>query len=290
MTWRWPVMLGFISPALLLYGIFLLYPMVAGVSLSFTDSTGLGSAAFIGLQNYQRLITDPEFLNALKNAFCYALLVVVLQNALGLAMAIAAGNTPVIRNLLRVALFTPSMVAPLIVGFIWSYIYFPIGGGLNEFLKQIGLGSFQRAWLGDSNTALIAVALVNVWMYAGYSAAIYLANYLAISQELLDAAALDGARGWIKFWRVEWPLMAPSTTVNVVLTSIGTLRVFELPFILTKGGPAGASDVPSLLIYRSAFTANQFGYASAIGITLAIIIVVISSVLSSVLRAREADL
>lgn len=282
--------LAFLAPALLVYGVFLLYPALLGVQQSLTDSTGIGVSSFVGLKNYLRLLGDTEARAAFRNVALYAAFVTVVQNALGLAFASALSGLPAVRNLLRVALITPSMIAVLIAGFVWSYIYSPLGGPLNALLARLGLGSWQHVWLGDPATALLAVAAVNIWMFAGYSAAIFLAGYLSIPQEVHDSAQIDGATGWRRFWHLDWPMLAPATTVNVTFTLIGSSKVFELPFVLTKGGPGDATQVPGLLIYQNAFSGQRFGYAAALAVVMAVLVIVAASAQSTWLRHREARL
>ena len=290
MIMRWPSALAFLAPALLLYGLFTLLPAVLGVQLSLTDSTGVGLSHFVGLANFARMIHDPQALIALRNIIVYVVFVTIVQNALGLAFAVALARTPRVRGALRVALLAPSMLSALIVGFVWSAIYSPLGGALNELLKVAGLGALTRTWLGDPTTALFAVGFVNVWMFAGYSTAIWLAGYLSIPQEIQDSAAMDGAGAWHRFWQIEWPMLAPAATVNLTLTFIGAAKVFDLPFVMTKGGPDDATQVPGLLIYQNAFAGYRFGYAAALALVFALIILLASGVQSSLLRAREERL
>jgi len=284
---RWPLALLFLAPALVLYGVFTLLPAGLGVGLSLTNSTGVGSAQFVGLDNFARMFTDPVVGIALRNVLIYVVFVTVVQNALGLAFALALAQTPSVRNFLRAALLTPSMISALIAGFVWSSIYSPLGGGLNEALKAIGLGGLARAWLGDSSTALIAIAVVNVWMFTGYSAVIWLTGYLSIPQELLDSAALDGANGWQRFRYIEWAMLAPAATVNLTLTLIGASKVFELPLVMTRGGPGDVTQVPGLFIYHTAFSGNRFGYGTALALSFALIVVLVSTLQSHYLRNRE---
>jgi raffinose/stachyose/melibiose transport system permease protein len=203
----------------------------------------------------------------------YAAVVVVVQNGLGLLFASLLFRRPRVRKSLNVVLLTPTLVSPVMAAFIWSYLFAP-DGGINALLGLLGLDSLQHVWLGDTSTALYSVAAVNIWMFTGYSCAIFLAGYMSVPTELLDAAAVDGASGWQRFRSVEWPMLAPALTVNVTLSLIGSLKVFEFPLVLTNGGPAGATDTLTMLVYR-----NVFG-----GL---VTVVVLSSATSSLLRLRE---
>lgn len=281
------VALAFLAPALLVYSLLIVYPALNGFYLSFTDSDGVSHANFVGLKNYIKMFSEPSFFNALRNTVVYAILVTLMQNGLGLILALWMGKLAWLRNSARVALFIPGMLSALIVAFVWSYIYNPLSGGLNALLSAVGLESLTRVWLGDPHTALVAVAVVNAWMYAGHSATIFLANYLNIPSELKESAELDGASGWTLFWYIEWPMLAPATTVTTVITVIGALKVFELPFILTQGGPGGATTVLNLEIYRRAFSGNDFGYGTALTVVLLLLIVGLVLLQTRVLQARE---
>ncbi|NJI61559.1 sugar ABC transporter permease [Microbacterium oxydans] len=281
------VALGFLLPALVVYGLLILYPLVNGLWLSFTDSSGGPRANFVGLEQYSRLFTDGEVIRAVGTTVLYAVIVVVLQNLFGLLLARALYNRPRIRKPVSVLILMPTLVAPVMASFIFSYLYAP-DGTINEVLRALGLDSLTRIWLGETSTALGAVALVNIWMFAGYSAAIFLAGYLALPADVLEAADLDGATGFRRFRTIEWPLLAPSLTVNITLSLIGSLKVFEFPFVLTNGGPAGSTTTLTLLVYRKVFGgAGEFAYGVTIAVLLLVIVVVLSSVATSVLRMRE---
>ncbi|MFC7626017.1 carbohydrate ABC transporter permease [Microlunatus sp. GCM10028923] len=281
------VALGFLLPALAVYGLFIVYPLANGLWLSLTDSRGGPKADFVGLEQYSRLLTDGEVLRAVRTTVVYAFGVVVFQNIFGLLMARAMYNRPRIRKLVSVLILMPTLVAPVMASFIFSYLYAP-DGTINQVLRGLGLESFTRIWLGNPDTALAAVALVNTWMFAGYSAAIFLAGYLALPADVLEAADLDGASGFRRFRTVEWPLLAHSLTVNITLSLIGSLKVFEFPFVLTNGGPAGSTTTLTLLVYRKVFGgAGEFAYGVTIAVLLLVIVVVLSSVATSVLRMRE---
>jgi raffinose/stachyose/melibiose transport system permease protein len=290
MTWNRSTIWLFLFPALLIYGMFTVYPTVSGLALSFTDSTGIGQSNFIGMTNYLRLFEDPVIKTVLVNTLIYTSFVTIVQNGLGLLLAIWLANVPSIRDGLRVAFIAPAMLSGLVLGYVWSYLLSPLGGPLNETLKLLGLGTLSRVWLGDPSIALIVVASVHVWMYVGYSTAIFMTGYLSLPRELLDSAEIDGASGLKRFWYVEWPLLAPATTVAVTLSLLGSSKAFDLPFILTNGGPGDATRLTSLAIFQNAFAAQRFGYGAAIAVVTTLLVIAISSVVSSALRRREAVL
>jgi raffinose/stachyose/melibiose transport system permease protein len=285
---RWYTALAFILPAFLIYSLGVLYPAARGLSYSFTEFSGVGEARFVGLENYQRIFANASSLEAIRNTLVYAVIVVVVQNVFGLALAVWMGNNRVLRDFTRVALFTPSILSGVVVGFLWTYIYAP-DGALNGILVAIGLGSLQQIWLGDPMLALGAVATVQVWMFTGQTAAIYLANYLNIPQDLRDSAIIDGAGFWQRFRYIEWPLLGPATTISVTLTLIGALRVFDLPWLLTQGGPINATEVLGISIFRAAFREQRFGYGAALSTVLAVFVLAVAIVQVRFLRSREVQ-
>lgn len=286
-TKRPAVAAGFLLPSIVIYGLLLLYPLFSGLWLSLTDSRGGPRSAFVGAEQYVRMASDSEVWRALGVTLAYALIVVVLQNLLGLLFARALYHRPRIRKVVSVLIMLPTLVAPVMASLIFSAIYAP-EGALNSLLRAVGLDGFTRIWLGDPQTALWAIALVNIWMFAGYSAAIFLAGYLALPADVLEAADLDGASGWRRFRAIEWPLLAPALTVNITLALIGSLKVFEFPLIMTNGGPAGATTTLTMLIYRKVFgNAGEFAYGVTIAVLLLAVVVVCSTAVTAVLRRRE---
>ncbi|MGW1023170.1 carbohydrate ABC transporter permease [Streptomyces sp. NPDC002577] len=283
---RRATMAAFLLPAIAVYSLFMLYPLARGVYLSLTDSLGGPIAHFVGMDQYQAMADDPKVTAALWHTVLYAVVVVVVQNGLGLLFASMLFRRPKVRKVLNVVLLTPTLISPVMAAFIWSYLFAP-SGGLNAMLDAVGLGGLRHVWLGDPSTALYAVAAVNIWMFTGYSCAIFLASYMNLPTELLEAAALDGASGWRRFRNIEWPLLAPALTVNVTLSLIGSLKVFEFPLVLTNGGPAGATDTLTLLVYRNIFGGGKFAFGVALSVLLLVTVVVLSSATNSLLRLRE---
>ncbi|MGW6278620.1 carbohydrate ABC transporter permease [Kribbella sp. NPDC055071] len=279
----------FLAPAVLIYGLFVLYPLVRGVLLSFTDNTGGPVSNFVGLTQYKSLLRDPTALDALGHTVLYAAVVLVVQTTLGLFAASVLAHRRRIRRPVSSLLLLPALISPVMASFIWSYLYRP-DGGINNLLGAFGLQALQRVWLGDTSIALYAVAVVNIWMFVGYSCVIFLAGYAGIPQELLDAAGIDGANRWQRFRLVEWPLLAPALTVNVTLSLIGSLGVFDFPLVLTNGGPVDSTNTLALLIYRELFNNSNFAMGAATAMLLLVLVVVVSTAASVLLRRRERAL
>jgi raffinose/stachyose/melibiose transport system permease protein len=276
----------FLLPAAAVYGTFILYPLVRGVLLSFTDNTGGPVSNYVGLRQYQSLLHDPQVVPALQHTIVYALVVVTAQTALGLLAASLLARRVRVRRLVSNVLLLPALISPVMASFIWSYLYRP-DGGINTLLSHVGLGFLQQVWLGNPSIALFAVAVVNIWMFVGYSCVIFLTGYAGIPQDVLDAAAIDGANGWQRFWRIEWAMLAPALTVNVTLSLIGTLGVFDFPLVLTNGGPAGSTSTLALVIYQDIFDYSDFGRGSATAVLLLALVLVVSSAATALLRRRE---
>jgi len=275
------------APALALYTLIVLYPLVQGARLSLTDSIAGGPGAFVGLDNFLALADDSRVMRALGITVAYAVVVVVVQNAIGLALARALYRRIRVQRAISVLVLLPTLMSAVMAAFIWTYLFAP-DGGINHILRALGLGTFEQIWLGDPATALWSIALVNVWMFAGYSCAIFLAGYMSLPSELLDAAQVDGARGWRQFASVEWPLLAPALTVNITLALIGSLKVFELPLVMTNGGPAGATTTLSIVIFDKIFGGEgNFAYGVTISILLLAVVVVLASTTQALLRKRE---
>ncbi len=281
---------AFISPALLLLAMFGLLPILvaAGVSLTDLDIGGLGNpetVRFIGLDNYERLFSDPGFWKALQTTAFFVVVGVPVIIAVSLAVAVAL-NTSESRffRALRAFYFLPAITAIVAIALIWGYLYNSQFGLLNHLLDQVGLGPV--GWLSDPTSARFSVALVAVWRATGLNIIIFLAALQSVPKEYHEAAALDGAGRWTTFWRVTFPLLRFALFFVTVTTLIGWLQFFDEPYVLTKGGPVGATTSISLFIFENGFSLNQFGYASAGSIVLLILIAVVTAVQ---LRMRGSD-
>lgn len=277
----------FMAPALIVLTVFFVYPIGLTLYYSFTDFTGVGQPEFAGLKNYDRILSRSRYPEALKITLIFTVLVVTIQTTAGLFIAAMLQRLPAVRNFARAALFTPAMMSFVIVGYIWQFIYSPYNGGLNAILTSVGLEHLTRGWLGDPSTALVAIAIAHVWMFTGYTTAIFLAGFANIPGDIDEAGRLDGASSWQRFRHLELPLLAPSLTINVMLSTIGTLKTFELPFIMTRGGPDGATRTFSLEIIENLFGAYKFGFASALSIVMLVIVIVVAFIQNKYLRERE---
>jgi raffinose/stachyose/melibiose transport system permease protein len=281
------VAVAFMAPALAMYLALIVYPLVQGLVLSTTDSKIGNAGDFVGLKNYLALANDSDVMRALGVTVAYAVVVVIVQNAVGLALARALYMRPRIRQLGSTLILVPTLMSATMVAFVWNSLLAP-DGAINSLLRSLGLSALTHVWLGDPSTALWAIAVVNIWMFAGYSAAVFLAGYMNLPAELIDASNVDGAAGWRRFVSIEWPLLAPATTVSVTISLIGSLKVFELPLILTKGGPAGSTTTLTKLIFDKIFGGlGSFAYGATIAVLLLVVVVVFAGVTQALLRRRE---
>lgn len=281
----WP----FVVPALVVYGVVVLYPSAAGAVYAFTDWSGVGGFSFVGLDNFRALLHDGRALESVTNTLLLTAAVVVVQNGIGLLLALGVHGGVGSRSVLRLVFFAPAVVSPVMVAVLWKYVYNPQdGAGLNGLLGAVGLGALRRDWLGDPSLALWSVAAMVVWQYAGYSVVVFLAGLQGVPAELHEAARIDGAGSWQRFRHVTWPLLAPALTVNVMLSTIGGLKLFDQVYAATYGGPGTASETLSTVLYKEAFVYGKFGYSTAVALVLALFVAAVSLLQLHALRAREA--
>ncbi|MEU7858156.1 sugar ABC transporter permease [Nonomuraea sp. NPDC049141] len=273
----------FAAPALVVYAAVVLYPSLAGMLYAFTDWSGIGAdKSFVGLANFQKLLHDDQAMDSIGNTLLLTVAIVVVQNGVGLLLALGVHAKLKSRALLRVVFFAPVVVSPVMVAFLWKYIYNPDpSAGLN------GLLGLQVDWLGDPSLALWSIAATVVWQYAGYSMVIFLAGLEGVPRELHEAAMIDGAGTLQRFRYVTWPLLAPALTINLMLSTIGGLKLFDQIFAATNGGPGYATETLSTVLYKQAFVFGKFGYSTAIALVLALFVAAVSLVQVYYLRGRE---
>lgn len=279
------VPLWFLLPGLLIYGGIVLVPSIIGASYSFTDASSGFGGNFIGFQNFIAIFSDTATLGPLWQTLVMAFGVMVLQNVLGLAIAVALNSRIKSRNVLRVLFFMPFVISPLVAGYLWKYLLAP-DGAVNQFLQAAGLGSLAQPWLGQPTLALWSLIIAVVWQFTGSSMVIYLAGLQSVPPEILEAAALDGAGGARRFWNVVRPFLFPALTVNLTLSLISGLRLYDQIIAMTNGGPGGSTDSISTVIYRTAFQFGQFGYGSALALVLTVLIIALSTLQYSALRKQ----
>jgi raffinose/stachyose/melibiose transport system permease protein len=277
----------FVLPALSLFGFVVLVPSVRGVYYAFTDWNGLDPTfAVVGMGNFTALWADPDAVQAVGHTLLIAVSITIIQNGLGLLLALGVDTIIKSRNLLRVLLFAPAVITPIVVAYLWRNLLSP-DGAVNSLLGAVGLESWRQDWLGDPQLALWSVVAVIVWQFAGYSMVIFVAGLQSIPKEINEAATLDGTGAVRRFWSVTRPLLAPAFTINLMLSIIGGLKLFDQVYALTGGGPGHATDTISTLIYKDAFTLGEFGYSIALAVVLTMIVAVVSAGQYAVLSRNE---
>ncbi|MBB5788741.1 carbohydrate ABC transporter permease [Jiangella mangrovi] len=281
------VSLWFAVPALAVYAVVVLYPVASGVYLAFTDWNGLSATrAFTGLENLRTFLGDGDAMGALIHQLIIATVFPLIQNVVGLALAVALNSRIKSRYVLRTVFFAPAVMTPIIIAFLWQYIY-STDGTLNTVLGAVGLDGLRQSWLGDPDLALWSIIAVIIWQFTGYAMVIYLAGLQAIPGELLEAAQIDGAGRVTTFVRVVIPLLAPSITINVVLSTIMGLKIFDQVYAMTGGGPGNATQTLTGYQYQQAFTLGNFGYGTTVALVLAAIVSVVAALQYKVLRRNE---
>jgi len=262
---------------MLLFAFVVLVPTVRGVYYAFTDWDGLSpDFSFIGLDNFTEMSRDPDAKQAIWHTLLIAVSITVIQNGVGLLLALGVNSAIKSRNVLRVFLFAPAVVTPIVTAYLWRNLLGP-DGAVNSLLRTVGLSSWQQDWLGDPHLALWSVVTVIVWQFAGYSMVIFLAGLQSVPKEIYEAAAMDGTGPVRRFWWVTRPLLAPAFTINLMLSIIGGIKLFDQVYALTGGGPGHATDTLSTLIYKDAFTLGEFGYSIALAVVLTVIVAVAST-------------
>lgn len=287
-----------LAPALIVVLVFVTAPLVSALLYSAFSWNGLARGDFVGLDNFRTVLFQEPFStwtwNALRNNVIVFAALMVFQNGTAFLIAYLLLKGMPGHRFHQVAIFIPVILSSVIIGAMWKLFLNPLFGLVNQALIAVGLESWAQPWLGQSSTALGSLIFVNIWHWLGFPALVYLAGMQRITRETFEAARLDGASDWAIMKDIVWPLVAPATTVVVILTFIGSFNWFELPYIMggIDGAPAGATDVLGLYFYRTAFGSatsglQDFGRASALAVLMFIVIALVSVVWTRALRRRE---
>lgn len=283
-----PGAVGFalVAPSLLVFLGFVAVPIVAVFLTSFTRWTGfnVNDLEWIGLGNYVGLFNDPIFVRAFIHTLVFTIATTLLLNIVGFGLAVLVNTRVRGSTLLKAALFLPVLLSPVIVGLMWSGLLRGVGGGLNQFLDFVGLIDRPIFWLGEWRFALGAIILATVWQFAGYDMILYYAGLQNVPNSLLEAAELDGAGFFGKLRHVVIPSLYHVMSVVILLNVIGGLRIFDIVYVMTRGGPNRSTEVLATYMYEQGFQLNAMGIASAIAIVIVILAVVASVIRLRVLR------
>ena len=273
----------FILPALIIYLLFSIIPFLYTIYYSFTDYTDMNpiNLHFVGLKNYIKVLQTPVMLAAIKNSVIYAILLTGFQTLLGLPLAFVLNQKLKSRNLLRAVFFFPAVFSSLIIGYLWNFIMSSSDFGLiNNILHQLGLGTLN---FFTSNNALYSVILTQIWQWTGWAMVIFLANLQSISPDLYEAAEIDGANGLKKFMYVTLPLMCPSVKIVIVTGLIGGMKVFDIIYSMTSGGPGDATQTVMTVMMKKGISEGFYSTGSAFGVCFFIIVLAISAIVTKLM-------
>jgi raffinose/stachyose/melibiose transport system permease protein len=274
-------------PTLGLLAVLLVYPVVYGLDLSLNRTVGFEVSAPVGLEHYARaLFGDAVFRQGLVNTLLLTLAAVVLQTGLGLVLAMLVSESRHATTLFRVAFVVPFVLAPVAAGAVWRFLYAPFYGIVPSIGEIVGVDASQAAPLADPRSAIWAIVIVLAWRFAGFSMVVYLAGMRSIPRDLYEAADLEGIGRLQRLRRITGPLLWPQTFALVLLTTIGTLRIFDLVWIMTAGGPDHATETVATYVYTTAFRSVDVGYAQAMAMILMVLIIALAFIEYRLLNPR----
>ena len=285
------VTMGFIAPAFLFFTLFIIVPTIASVYYSFTSWDGLNPVVkFVGLANYKEIFTSARFGNALRNTVILTEFISILENSMALILALIVDNVKWGKNFFRSAFYVPVLISGIVSGFIWKIMYNYNFGAINSIFRSIGMGEACQDWLGNPKLALIMVGVVLIWKGAGYYMIIYLASLQSVPTDVVEAAAIDGASPIQRFKAITLPLISGAFTINLTLSLINGLKVFDQISVMTDGGPGFTTETIVYLLYKVGFNEGRQGFGTAVGIVLLFIILILNAVQQSILKRREVQL
>lgn len=262
-------------------------PFVYGVYLTFTDWNGVSQAKhFIGFTNYAGVIKDGQFWTSLLLTFKYVIIVVILVNVIAFAIGYLLTRGIKGQNFFRAGFFTPNLIGGIVLGYIWQFVFSRVFVNIGE---STGWSLFDISWLSDPDKAFAAMVLVSVWQLSGYMILIYVAGFMGLSEDVLEAASLDGASGFTKLRYIILPLMMSSVTICLFLTLSRAFMVYDVNLSLTAGGPYGSTEMAAMHVYEKAFTSRQFGVGQAEALILFIVVACISGLQVYLTKKKEVE-
>jgi raffinose/stachyose/melibiose transport system permease protein len=274
----------FLIPGGLLLLAVIIVPFLMNLALSLTEWEGVGEPRWVGADNYRELLGDAEFWASFRHNIAVTLAMAVIPTFLGLVLAaglfdfVGKRFGPRTAAFLRACIYLPQVLPIAVAGIVWSWILAPDNGALNELLGLAGLESLQQDWLGDPGKALFSVMGVMVWVQVGFPLVIFMAGLQRVDPALYEAAEIDGASWWLRFWHITIPQIRPEIFVALLWCTIASLKAFAFVYVLTKGGPGGATSVPSYYSFENFFDNTRVGYGAAVATVLALIIIALTVV------------
>ena len=268
----------FLAPTVIGLGLFTFLPILASVVLAFFSWDIITPPRFVGLENFADIAADPTIRVSFLNTIGFVVVAVTLQLAVALVLAVLVNTRMprLLKSFFRSVLFFPLVLSAASVSIIMGYLFNENFGLVNHILNLLGMADVP--WLTSTHGAMIVVVLVYVWQNFGFSFLLFLGGLSSIPKEVYEAAQVDGATGWKQFWRITFPLVSPTTLVASVMAIISALQIFDQPYVLTRGGPGDSTRTAVMVIYESAFKQLEFGRASAIGIVLTVVIMLVTAI------------
>ena len=277
----------FALPGMFCFFAVVIIPFLYGVYLTFTDWDGVSSEKnFIWFENFKGVIRDGEFWTSLLLTFKYVILVVVLVNVIAFVIAYLLTRGMKGQNFFSAGFLTPNMIGRIVLGYIWQFVFSRVFVSIGE---STGWGLFEASWLSDPDLAFAALVLVTVWQLSGYMILIYVAGFMGLSEDVMEAASIDGASGWMKMRKIVLPLMMSSITICLFLTLSKAFMVYDVNLSLTSGGPYGTTQMAAMHVYEKAFTSRQFGVGQAEALILFIVVACISGLQVYLTKKQEVE-
>lgn len=278
---------GFALPGMFCFFAVVILPFVYGVYLTLTDWNGVSSVKnFVGPTNFLSVLKDSQFWTSLLLTFKYVIFVVIIVNIMAFAIAYLLTRGIKGQNFFRAGFFTPNLIGGLVLGYIWQFVFSRVFVGIGE---ATGWSLFEASWLSDPNLAFAALVLVSVWQLSGYMILIYVAGFMGLSQDVMEAASIDGATGWVKLRSIILPLMMSSITICLFLTLSRAFMVYDVNLSLTAGAPYGTTEMAAMHVYEKAFTSRQFGVGQAEALILFVIVAIISGIQVYLTKRQEVE-
>ena len=277
----------FALPGLFCFLAVVIVPFIYGVYLTFTDWDGVSSEKhFIWFENFKGVIRDGEFWTSLLLTFKYVIVVVILVNVIAFVIAYLLTRGIKGQNFFRAGFFTPNLIGGIVLGYVWQFVFSRVFVNIGE---STGWELFEASWLSDPNLAFAALVLVSVWQLSGYMILIYVAGFMGLSEDVMEAASIDGASGWTKMRKIILPLMMSSITICLFLTLSKAFMVYDVNLSLTAGGPYGTTEMAAMHVYEKAFTSRQFGVGQAEALILFIVVACISGIQVYLTKKQEVE-
>ena len=277
----------FALPGLFWFLAVVMVPFIYGIYLTLTDWNGVSSVKnFVGLSNFAAVMRDAQFWKSLLLTFKYVIAVVVLVNVIAFLLAYILTRGIKGQNFFRAGFFSPNLIGGIVLGYIWQFVFSRVFVSIGE---TTGWSLFEISWLSTPNKAFAALVLVSVWQLAGYMILIYVAGFMGLSEDVLEAASIDGASGWVKMKNIILPLMMSSVTICLFLTLSRAFMVYDVNLSLTGGAPYGTTEMAAMHVYEKAFTSRQFGVGQAEAFILFIIVACISGIQVYTTKKREVE-